>query len=89
MMAKMVQKALDSGKKGFRSVGDMNPFFSRDMKRDLVSWESSLDKRFDLPITSLSVYTINSIKQLNNPLSMIIREHHNRIMGDRRRCTKQ
>jgi DNA-binding response OmpR family regulator len=37
MMAKMVQKALDSGRKGFRSVGDMNPFFSRGMIQQLLA----------------------------------------------------
>jgi FixJ family two-component response regulator len=80
MMRKRLQNSVDQGRKGLRSVGDMNPFFSRGMKQDLVSWESSLERQFNLPITSLCVYTINSIKQLNNPLSRIIRQHHNRMM---------
>jgi DNA-binding response OmpR family regulator len=80
MMRKRVQESVDQGRKGLRSVGDMNPFFSRGMKQDLVTWESSLERQFNLPITSLCAYTIDGIKQLNNSLSMIMRQHHNRMM---------
>lgn len=80
LMTKRVQESIDHGRKGLRSVGDMNPFFSRSMKQDLVTWESSLERQFNLPITSLCAYTTDSIKQLNNSLSMIMRQHHNRMM---------
>jgi hypothetical protein len=52
MMTKMVQKALDRGRKDFRSVGDMNLFFNTGMVQQLLlAWESSLESQFDLPIT--------------------------------------
>jgi DNA-binding response OmpR family regulator len=66
MMSKMVRKALDLGRKGFRSVGDMNPFFSRGMMQHLMTLESSLEKQFDLPITSLCAYTRDKVEQLDN-----------------------
>ncbi len=81
MMSKMVRKALDHGRKGFRSIGDMNPFFSKDMIRHLVNWESSLVKQFDLPITSLCVYTKDKLEQLDNSAIAVLQQHHNRMMN--------
>jgi DNA-binding response OmpR family regulator len=80
MMTKMVQKALGYGRKGFRSVVDMNPFFSRGMIQQLVAWESSLEKQFDLPITSLCGYTRDKVEQLDNSAIVAIQQHHNRMM---------
>lgn len=80
MMAKIVRKALDLGRKGFRSVVDMNPFFSRDMLKHLVALESSLEKQFDLPITSLCACSEDNIQQLDNSVMVTIQQHHNRII---------
>lgn len=80
MMVKMVRKALDRGRKGFRSVVDMNPFFSTGMIQHLVSWESSLEKQFDLPITSLCACTIDKVEQLDNSAIVVMQQHHNRMM---------
>jgi DNA-binding response OmpR family regulator len=80
MMVKMVRKALDRGRKGFRSVVDMNPFFSTGMIRHLVSWESSLEKQFDLPITSLCAYSKDNIKQFDNSVMAVVQQHHNRMI---------
>lgn len=80
MMVKMVRKALDRGRKGFRSVVDMNPFFSTGMLRHLVSWESSLEKQFDLPITSLCACTRDKVEQLDNSAIVVMQQHHNRMM---------
>jgi DNA-binding response OmpR family regulator len=81
MMAKMVQKALNSGRKGFRSVGDMNPFFSRGMIQHLLAWESSLEKQFELPIISLCGYTQDKIEQLDNPAIGVMQQRHRRTIG--------
>lgn len=80
MMVKMVRKALDRGRKGFRSVVDMNPFFSTGMIQHLVSWESSLEKQFDLPITSLCACTRDKVEQLDNSAIVVMQQHHNRMM---------
>jgi DNA-binding response OmpR family regulator len=80
MIAKMVRKALDRGRKGFRFVGDMNPFFSTGMLKDLVAWESSFEKQFDLPITSLCACFEDNIQQLDNSVMATIQQHHNRMM---------
>ncbi len=80
MMAKMVRKALDRGRKGFRSVGDMNPFFSRGMIRHLEAWESSLESQFDLPITSLCAYLQHNIKQFDNSDMAVMQQHHSRMI---------
>lgn len=80
MMVKMVRKALDRRRKGFRSVVDMNPFFSTGMIQHLVSWESSLEKQFDIPITSLCACTRDKVEQLDNSAIVVMQQHHNRMM---------
>ena len=80
MMTKMVRKALDRGRKGFRLVGDMNPFFSKGMAHQLVALESSLEKQFDLPITTMCAYTKENIDQHDNSTIVALQQHHNRTM---------
>ncbi len=81
MMAKLVQKALDSGRKGLRSVGDVNSFFIIGTKQQLLAWESSLEKQFDLPIISLCGYTRDKVEQLDNSEIELIQRCHNRLVG--------
>ena len=81
MMAKMVQRALDNGRKGFRSVGDMNPFFSTGMIQQLLAWESSLEKQFELPIISLCGYTQDKLEQLEYSAIAVMQQCHNRTIG--------
>ena len=81
MMSSMVQKALDSGRKGFRSVGDMNPFFSTGMIQQLLAWESSLEKQFELPIISLCGYTQDKLEQLDNSAIAVMQQRHDRTIG--------
>jgi two-component system, OmpR family, response regulator ChvI len=82
VMAKMAQKAVDNGRKGLRFVNDANTFFRRNMKRQLIDWESSFEKQFDLPITFLCAYTEEDIKQLNNSATIMVAiwKRHNRVM---------
>jgi DNA-binding response OmpR family regulator len=84
MMTKMVRKALDRGRKGFRSVRDMNSFFSTGMLQHLVASESLLEKQFDLPITSLCACTRDNVKQLDNSAIVVMQQHHNRMMTVRK-----
>ena len=81
MMEKMVQKALNSGRKGFRSVGDMNPFFSTGMIQQLLAWESSLEKQFELPIISLCGYTQDKLEQLDYSAIAVMQQCHGRTIG--------
>ncbi|MDQ5876771.1 MAG: MEDS domain-containing protein [Thermoproteota archaeon] len=81
MMAEMVQKALDSGRKGFRSVGDMNPFFSTGRIQQLLAWESSLEKQFELPIISLCGYTRDKVEQLDKSAIAVMQQCHGRTTG--------
>ena len=80
MMAKMVQKALDNGRKGLRSVGDMNPFFSTGMIQQLLAWESSLEEQFELPIISLCGYTQDKLEQLDNSAIAVMQQCHDRTL---------
>ena len=81
MMEKMVQQALNSGRKGFRSVGDMNPFFTRGMIQQLLAWESSLEKQFELPIISLCGYTQDKLEQLDYSAIAVMQQCHGRTIG--------
>jgi two-component system, OmpR family, response regulator ChvI len=84
-MAKMAQKAVDNGRKGLRFVNDANTFFSSGMTQQLIDWELSLEKQFELPITLVCAYTEENIIQLNNsPMMMAeIWKRHNRMMTTR------
>jgi two-component system, OmpR family, response regulator ChvI len=81
-MTKMAQKAVDNGRKGLRFVNDANTFFSSGMAQQLIDWELSLEKQFDLPITLVCAYTEENIRQLNNsPIMMAeIWKRHNKMM---------
>ena len=81
MMTKMVRKSIERGREGLRSVGDMNPFFSSGMIQELVAWESSLEKQFDLPVTSLCAYNRDNVEQLDNSAIAVMQQRHNRIIG--------
>ena len=81
MLAKMVQKALDNGRKGLRSVGDMNPFFSTGMIQQLLAWESSLENQFELPIISLCGYRQDKLEQLDNSAIAVTQQCHDRTIG--------
>ena len=80
-MTKMVRKSIEGGREGLRSVGDMNPFFSSGMIQELVAWESSLEKQFDLPVTSLCAYNRGNVEQLDNSAIAVMQQRHNRIIG--------
>ncbi len=80
MMLKMAQKALDKGRKGLRFANDANSFFVRGMIGELVDWELSFEKQFDLPITFLCAYSEdNVINQLDNSTMKVIQQQHNRM----------
>ncbi len=81
MMTKMVRKSIGEGRKGLRSVGDMNPFFSTGMIQQLVAWESSLEKQFELPVTSLCAYIRDNVEQLDNSAIVIMQQRHDRTLG--------
>ena len=81
MMSNMVRKSIEGGRKGLRSVGDMNPFFSNGMMQQLVAWESSLEKQFELPVTSLCAYIRDNVEQLDNSGIVVMQQRHNRIIG--------
>jgi CheY-like chemotaxis protein len=81
MMTKMVRKSIEGGRKGLRSVGDMNPFFSNGMIQELVTWESSSEKQFELPVTSLCAYIGDNVEQLDNSGIVVMQQRHNRIIG--------
>jgi DNA-binding response OmpR family regulator len=81
VMAEMVQKALDNGRKGLRFVNDANTFFSRGMKQQLMTWESSFEKQFELPIMLLCGYTQDKLEQLDNSAISVMQQCHNRTIG--------
>jgi hypothetical protein len=81
MMSKMMRKSIEGGRKGLRCVGDMNPFFSTGMMQHLVAWESSLEKQFELPVTSLCAYIGDNVEQLDNSAIEVMQQHHNIILG--------
>ncbi|MDQ3969002.1 MAG: MEDS domain-containing protein [Thermoproteota archaeon] len=78
---KKLEQSLARGRKGFRCVEDMSPFFSLDLKQEGLSYESALEKKFDLPLIAICAYTRQSIEQLDSPAIELLHQHHSRLIG--------
>ncbi len=79
IVTKLSQKSLADGRNGLRAVADANTFFRWNMIQELITWEPSSQKQFDLPVTALCVYTSDNIKQFDNDAVQVIQKQHNRM----------
>jgi CheY-like chemotaxis protein len=80
-LKKKVQQTSEHGRKGFRSVGDMNPFFDMGMTEEAVMYENMLDKSFDLPLISFCAYAKDRFHRLEDATVQLLYQRHNRIIG--------
>ncbi len=68
------------GKAGLRVVGDMSTFFKHGLQKQLFEYETSLEQKFDFPMTAICTYNkedINKYLTLDQIKSM--QNHHNPI----------
>ncbi|OLC33441.1 MAG: hypothetical protein AUH84_06940 [Thaumarchaeota archaeon 13_1_40CM_4_38_7] len=73
---KLVNRLLDEGRSGVRVFEDTRPFFKRGLARELVDYESTLEQRFDLPLTAVCAYEYQDIDTLSPKQFSVLKEHH-------------
>lgn len=52
------------GKTGLRVFGDTSPFFEYGFSKELVDYEATLEKEFDIPMTAVCAYVVDDMDTL-------------------------
>ena len=64
------------GKNGVRVFTDMSAFFRYGFVRELLLYESTLEKQFDFPFTVICAYKSKDIETLNQTQQNMLKGHH-------------
>jgi hypothetical protein len=78
--AELLNLLAKRGKAGLRVVGDMSTFFKYGLQKQLFEYETSLEQKFDFPLTAICAYDkedINKYLSLEEIKSM--QSHHNPV----------
>jgi CheY-like chemotaxis protein len=82
-LTKKMQQTKEHGRKGFRCVGDMNPFFDMGMTEEAIKYESTLEKNFNLPLIGFCAYTKDRFLRLDGEAIQLLHQCHSRVIGRR------
>ena len=66
----MSNEALAKGFKGYRIAGEMACFFERKLTKELVEYERTLHRVFDIPIIGVCAYDANMVIKASNPMDL-------------------
>lgn len=77
-----VSQSTAGKRKGFRFVGDMDPFFAAGMIQQVINYESALAEKFGLHVTGLCACTKDRIQQLDGGASRILRMFHSPVIRE-------
>ena len=80
-LTKKVQQTNEHGRKGFRCIGDMNPFFDIGMTEEAIKYEKSLEKKFNLPLIGFCAYTKDRFLRLDGEAVQSLHQCHSRVIG--------
>jgi CheY-like chemotaxis protein len=80
-LTKKMQQTNEHGRKGFRCVGDMNPFFDMGLTDEAVKYESTLEKNFNLPLIGFCAYTKDRFLTLDDEAVHLLHQCHGRVIG--------
>jgi DcmR-like sensory protein len=72
----LVNHLRDEGKNGLRVFEDTKPFFKRGFAQELVDYESTLEQKFNLPITVVCAYEYQDLDKLSSKNFSALKEHH-------------
>ena len=64
------------GRHGIRVVGDISAFFKRGFAKDLINYESTLEPKFNIPMTAICAYDSRDIEALSTEQFNTLCEHH-------------
>jgi len=66
----MYNEASAKGFKGYRIAGEMACFFERKLTKELVEYERTLHRVFDIPIIGVCAYDANMVIKASNPIDL-------------------
>jgi hypothetical protein len=67
----------ENGKSGLRIFVDTSAMFKAGLEKQVIAFESSLDKKFDFSCIVVCAYTPKDIKKVGTVGLQTLREHHN------------
>jgi DNA-binding response OmpR family regulator len=76
----ILERSRKRGAKGVRSVGDMTPFFELEMLKELMAWESAINRDLDLPVRIMCGYTKDNVSQLALAANLTLRGNHSKVV---------
>jgi hypothetical protein len=72
----MFQEAMEIGLKGLRGCGETACFFEHNRVKELVEYELTIGRKFDLPLTALCAYDMNHARSLEDKFFLgLIKAH--------------
>lgn len=72
----MIDYPYIKGKNGVRVFADMSAFFKYGYMRELILYESTLEKEFDFPFTMICAYKSEDIETLDQKQQNTLIKHH-------------
>ena len=72
--------SLKRGAKGVRSVGEMTPLFELDMIKELITWESAINRKLDMPIKIICGLTKDNVSELAPTANLTLRHDHSKVV---------
>ena len=82
-----VNQSVARGKRGLRTVGDMNSFFTMGMPIEAINYENMLVKKLDLPVIGICAYLRDKVHQLDEDTIDHLRSQHGRVVGEESEVT--
>jgi hypothetical protein len=76
MFLALRDEAVKRGRSGLRGVGDTRVFFERGYVSELIDYESSLERRFDISFTPLCTYSKADFDTLDSDQVRRLKETH-------------
>ena len=77
---RMVNHAKKIGKKGFSILGDMGAFYFNGRIQDLVEYELSLPRKYDIDLKGFCLYHKDDFNRLTREQQLKLAKHHERTM---------
>lgn len=78
-LSKKIEQSLARERKGFRWIGDVNPFFSLGLMQEALNYERVLEKKFNLPILGIRTYTRERIEQFDSAAIELLQQCRSRV----------
>jgi MEDS: MEthanogen/methylotroph, DcmR Sensory domain len=80
MWAELINIITKRGKAGLRVVGDVSAFFKYGLHKQLIQYETSLEQKFDFPLTAICAYDRTDMsKYLSAEEIKSIEDHHHPV----------